>query len=114
MAVWVMENLGLDRDKELDRIDNDGHYEPGNIRLSTGSQNLAHTRKRPISPEVHRFREMHPEVRYADATLARLIGIGLTFPEIVQRFYLPSQKPKGVYGTFSTPDPFIASLSKDS
>jgi hypothetical protein len=99
---------------QLDRIDNDGHYEPGNLRWSTQQQNLAHTRKRPLSAARDRFRQLYPEVRYADSTLRRLIGEGMTFEEIEDRFHnLDSFKPKGKYGTFSTPDPFIASLHKD-
>lgn len=39
-ALWVQENLGLDKAKELDRIDNNGHYEAGNLRYATKSQNL--------------------------------------------------------------------------
>jgi hypothetical protein len=34
-ALWVMHNLGLKRHLELDRIDNNGHYEPGNLRYAT-------------------------------------------------------------------------------
>lgn len=32
MAMWVESNLGLHPKLELDRIDNDGHYEAGNLR----------------------------------------------------------------------------------
>jgi hypothetical protein len=35
MAVWVQENLGLRPDLQLDRIDNDRHYEPVNLRYVT-------------------------------------------------------------------------------
>lgn len=113
MAIWVQENLGLEPEKELDRIDNDRHYEPGNLRWSTPAQNLAHTRKRMISAELHAFRTAHPEIRYADATLRRMLG-EMTWPEVIERFHQYSCKPKGVYGTFSTPDPFIASQRKVS
>ncbi len=113
MAVWVLENLGERRELQLDRINNDVGYEPGNMRLSTSRQNTSHTRKTALAPLLHKFREMHPSVRYADATLPRMLKT-MTFEQIVERYHRKSSKPKGVYGTFSTPDPFIASLSKGS
>jgi len=112
-AIWVKENLGINRDLEIDRIDNDRHYEAGNLRLSTRKQNQAHTRRRPIVPMMHAFRLKYPEIRYADATLRTLIGRGMTEEEILERWAKPSSKPKGVYGTYLTPDPFIVSRSPD-
>lgn len=108
-AVWVMENIGLDRSKELDRIDNNGNYAPGNVRWVTRKQNIAN-QTRSKSQAFHQFRLEHPEVRYADNTLRNLLSQGLTFEQIRQRWNLPSDKPKGVYGTCSTADPDIVSL----
>lgn len=112
-AVWVMTNLGLHRDKELDRIDNNGHYEPGNLRWVSRKQNVAN-QGRSKSKTFHLFRATHPEVRYADNTLRNLLSKGLTFEEIVDRWNRPSDKPKGVYGTCSTADPDIVSLLTDA
>lgn len=114
MALWVQRNLGLHQEMELDRIDNEGHYEAGNLRYVTLAQNLANSRKQRVSAEFHDFRMRHPEVRYADATLRRMLLAGMTATQIVDRYYQPSDKPKGVYGTFSTPDPVIASRLKGS
>ena len=114
MAMWVAEHLGVDRTLQIDRIENDGHYAPGNLRLSTASMNQSNTRRRRLNAEMHRFRAEHPDVRYADATLRHLLGKGLSEEKIIERFLAPSRKPKGVYGTFSTPDLAIASLSRGS
>ena len=113
MAKWVMDNLGLHKDLSLDRIDNDGPYAAGNLRYATQQMQVNNESKPRVTAELHAFRIAHPEVKYADATLRDLIGKRrLSWKEIVERFNRPSNKPKGVYGTFLTPDPAIASLSK--
>lgn len=108
-AVWVAENLGLQQGKELDRIENSGHYEPGNLRWATRRQNVAN-QDRSKATRFHIFRAKHPDVMYADNTLRNLIARGLTDEQIVERWGRPSCKPKGVYGTFSTAAPEIVSL----
>lgn len=114
-CLWVMANFSLDevRVKEFDRKDNDGHYEPGNIRLSTRKQNMNHTRKPKWTAMVHRFRQLHPYVTYADATLVDLFAKGFTPDQIVIRWKTPMARKKLGFGISSTPDPFIASLCKD-
>lgn len=103
-AQWIAENLGIqDRSLEIDRIDNNGHYEPGNLRWVHPVENIGNSRKSTGSREKFiAFRENHPEIRYADATLRRLICSGMTDKQIIERWNIPSCKPKGKYGTFST------------
>ena len=116
-ALWVKENLGIPPEPEtveLDRINNNGHYEPGNVRWSTRSVNMNNTRVSKWGPLMHKFRLLHPEGRYADASLRGYLAAGMSFAEIVERWKTPSHKPKGKYGTFSIADPVIASLAKDS
>ncbi len=50
-ALWVMHNLGLHRDKDLDRVDNNGHYEAGNLRYATRSQNMYNCRLTKLTEE---------------------------------------------------------------
>lgn len=114
MARWVQANLGLHKEMEIDRIDNSGHYEANNLRYVTPSQNIANSRGDRVSAQFHAFKLKYPEVTYADITLRTFFYQGMTPTQIVERFYRPSRKPKGVYGTFSTPDPVIASQLKDS
>lgn len=116
-ALWIVQHLGVPegaRDMELDRMDNNGHYEPGNIRWATKIQNSSNRRVSRWAPMAHKFKLAHPEVRYADVTLSGLIASGLSFEEILARWHAPSKKPKGKYGTCSTADPAIASLAKAS
>jgi hypothetical protein len=109
MALWLMEHFDCtDRRMQIDRINNNGNYEPGNLRMTTPSINQTNTRHQ-LKIKMLRFRQKHPEIRYADTTLCHLISQGFSDAEIVERFNKPSCKPKGVYGTFSTPDPDIVS-----
>lgn len=115
-AQWIVQNLGLriqDRNIQLDRINNDGHYEPGNLRWASKSLNCSNTRRGGWVAKTHKFRFDHPEIRYADKTLRNLISMGLSADQIVERYYRKSDKPKGVFGTCSIADPEIASLAKD-
>lgn len=115
-AQWVKENLGLPEkisiNIHLDRINNNGHYEAGNLRWSTRQENNSHTRRSKYVERFHLFRETYPEIRYSDKTLRNLMGYGLTDAQIIERFQRPSDKPKGMYGTFSIADQEIVSLAR--
>jgi len=106
MGLWVKRHLGLHRELQIDRIDNDGPYAPHNLRLSTRKQNLAGTGRARMAAQLHAFRAAYPRVLYCDGTLKRLLR-SLSWAEIVKRYDQPSKKPKGVYGTFTAPDPYI-------
>lgn len=110
-ATWVFENLGEppDRSYHLDRINNDGHYEKGNLRWATPVENMNNQKKQTIRKKFIQFRKDHPEIKYADATLSRLLRV-MTEDEIIKRYNTPSLKPKGKYGTFSMQGPFRGSL----
>lgn len=111
-CLYIQETLGLHKHLELDRIDNNGHYEAGNLRYASRKVN-SNNRRRSTILLFHELREKHPEVRYADATLRKLLSKGLTVEQVIERWHQPSCKPKGVYGTFSTPDLDIVSLCRD-
>jgi hypothetical protein len=116
-TLWIMENLGIPENYKhcsLDRIDPDGHYEPGNIRWLHQRLDLMNKQGNQAGAKLHKFRIEHPEVQYADSTLKRLLWQGMSFEEIVERYHRKSSKPKGKFGTYSTPDPTIASLVRDS
>lgn len=112
-AHWVASTLGIqDRSMQLDRIDNNGHYEPGNIRWSHPVENMNNTRVSRGRKALIDFRRKHPEVMYADNTLHKLV-LTLTEEEIVERWKMHSSKPKGKYGTFSMQGHYRGSLPTD-
>lgn len=126
-VLWVLANMELpaepDRRIEIDRRNNNGHYEPGNLRFASRAENSNNRENTfrvriagkllPLRRAFYVFRDLHPEVRYADHTLRRLLR-EMSVERIVQRWAAPSCKPKGVYGTYSTRDPEGASRSPGS
>lgn len=109
MAKYIFHNFDItNRKMDIDRIDNRLGYCAGNIRMTTKSINSMNTRHQN-KVKMLIFREKHPEIKYADATLCHFFSIGMREEEIVKKFYLHSNKPKGKYGTFSTAAPDIVS-----
>jgi hypothetical protein len=121
-TLWIMNNLGIPNffNKEershiqIDRINPDGHYEPGNLRWISVNLNQYNKSGNQAVARMHKFRIDHPDILYADSTLKRLFWTGMTDLQIIERYKQPSSKPKGRYGTYSTPDHTIASLVRDS
>lgn len=51
--IWVLSNLGpCPLGRSIDRIDNDRHYEPGNLRWATKSEQMLNRRKWKCRPCV--------------------------------------------------------------
>lgn len=109
-AVYCLEQLGATKEGQLDRKDNDGHYEIGNLRWTTAKLNMNNQRVQ-LTAKLHRFRMLHPDIKYADSTLLAYFGKGMTEKELIHRWSL-GKKPRG-YGILSTPDPEIALLCRD-
>jgi hypothetical protein len=114
MAFWVRDNLGLHKELSLDRINVNGNYEPGNLRWADKIMQCVNqrVRKQPRLAMWHAFRMNHPEIKYADSTLRRMLN-EMSPEEIVKKYNSYSPKPKGVHGIYSTADPDIASRLKD-
>ena len=81
-ARWVMDNLGVERWMSLDRIDNDGHYEPGNLRWATMGQQLRN-RQNTVIPEGWVFRQS--EWPYTHLTVKTYLRRGWTRDAILQQ-----------------------------
>jgi hypothetical protein len=93
-GLWVLKNLGERPSPrhQLDRIDNSGHYEPGNLRWATRPQRGFNTRRSVVSEWDYRTDEWP----YAFHTVARFKRKGLTREETLERAALAvEEKRKG-------------------
>jgi len=93
-GLWILANIGErpSPKHELDRIDNDGHYEPGNLRWATRRQQANNTQHSVIGEWDYRADEWP----YAFFTVRALKEKALTRAEILDRAALAvEEKRKG-------------------
>jgi len=79
-ANWIMENLGLKRDLEIDRKNNNGHYEPGNLRYATRRMQVLNCRV-PKMDFIYRAHEWP----YCWQVVWRYLRMGLTRKQILAK-----------------------------
>lgn len=86
-ALWVMENLGEPpAGMSLDRIDNDGHYAPGNLRWATSSEQNSNKRvytRTAVGSRVRGLAALRPDL--TEETIRTWVRKGLTDDEITSR-----------------------------
>lgn len=81
-CLWIQENLGLHRQFELDRINNDGHYEPGNLRYATRSMQSLNARRTKMTEEWYKWcRTKSP---YAFFTSRRLLSTMQSTEKVIE------------------------------
>lgn len=95
-ARWVVSEIGPRPSKKhsIDRIDNNGHYEKGNLRWATISEQLRNRRKK-ISPRQQRIRklmELRPDYSYEG--ISSLIQRGFSDIEIINREKTHQGRPR--------------------
>ena len=77
-GLWMLENLGTpDKDREIDRIDNNGHYAPGNLRWATRQENSGNRRNSRLSEWDQKYWP------YAKNTIRRKLSEGETREQII-------------------------------
>lgn len=76
-CAWIDENLGpCPAGKSLDRIDNDGNYEPGNVRYAAWSTQIRNSRSAKLTWEdAEQIRRRHAAGGETCESLARKYGV---------------------------------------
>lgn len=88
-CLYMIEACGLQsRDMELDRIDNDGNYEPGNLRWASREKNLGN-RRLTVLPKWN-----PEEWPYARTVVTRKLSQGLTREQILEDARLAVQEKR--------------------
>ena len=78
-GIWIMQNVpNVCRENELDRIDNNGHYAPGNIRFVPKKMNLGN---RGLTVLSEWDQEYWP---YCQNVVTRMLSAGKTREEIIE------------------------------
>jgi hypothetical protein len=84
-AKWIVANLGpCPKGKSIDRIDNNRHYEPGNLRWATRTEQARNKREYKGSVYGHRMNYLcaqRPDYTYEG--LRKYVLLGYTDAEIV-------------------------------
>lgn len=95
--LWMEENLPHEnyRGVEIDRTDNNGHYEPGNLRLVTPRENLCNTRRnRHVIYRGQSVLQTHfwhvvkhdiPNFSYSREWTTKLLAMDLSPDEVIRR-----------------------------
>lgn len=76
----MMENHGLCRELEIDRVDNDGHYAPGNMKWSTKREQMLNNR-RTVMPKDFVFHQ--EEWPYCEWTTMKKLRSGKSREEVL-------------------------------
>lgn len=100
-ARWALENASPKKELLLDRIDNDGHYEPGNIRFVTDEESMGNRREyRPygsrLSPD---FVYIEKDWPYRESWVRTLIRRGWTRDQILAEALKPAKHRTAVVQT---------------
>ena len=104
-ALWVWENLPHPTydNLEIDRKDNDGHYQPGNLKLSTRRENANNrytTFWIPLGSTklaMQDFKRSYPECGYSRDQIKALVERGMNGEQIIERFKAGRWKTTGQY-----------------
>lgn len=87
MAEWIINNIGYkpSSDHSLDRIDNNRHYEAGNLRWATRKEQNSNKRAYKVGPIGQRIQRLIQETDFCYESIRTFIKQGMTDEEIRNR-----------------------------
>lgn len=77
-AVWMWWQNGIYLGQDLDRIDNEGHYEPGNVRWATRGENMRNARSSKLRSWDQKYWP------YGEGQVRQLLAQGMNRQDIMQ------------------------------
>jgi hypothetical protein len=90
-AKWMMENHGLHKELEIDRVDNNGPYAPGNMKWSTKHEQMMNNR-RTVMPKDFVFRK--EEWPYCEWTTMKKLRSGMSREEVMAEAWSAVKRKK--------------------
>ena len=82
-GLWVQEHLGLQRNLEIDRINNNSGYAPGNLRWATRSQNAGNRQATKLSEAQHKWAQTQSP--YSLSATRKMLYLRMTEEQIINR-----------------------------
>lgn len=112
---WALEKWPDESFKKLefDRIDNNGHYSPENLRLVTSSVNKMNTRRSANRMRAFNLKTNNPNLGYSFTTCYNMIMKGMSDEDILSQFEKNKNRVGKKSGKVNPAFAYMTSLMQD-